>query len=251
MIRGVIFDLGSTLIHFDGDWDLVFEEGLHALSQQLAADGVALDPAAFRDAFRMEMETAQRVRLQDHLERTAESVLRRTLEALGQPPMEDALIQRALRAMFAVSEARWQPMPGLHPMLDALRVQGYRLGLISNASDEPNVRRLLAAAGLDGAFNPQLVSAAEGVRKPNVHLFQRVLSAWQLPPEAVVMVGDTLGEDILGAQHVGLRSIWFTADADTPANRALSGSLQPDASTASLLALPGLIRSLDGADPPR
>jgi len=251
VIRGVIFDLGSTLIHFDGDWDLVFEEGLSALSRQLAADGSAVDGSRFRDAFRLEMETAQRVRLQDHVERTTESVLRRTLEVLGQAPEDDAPMERALRAMFAVSEARWTPMPGLHPMLDALRAQGYRLGLISNASDDSNVRRLLAAAGLDGAFDPQLVSAAEGVRKPNVSLFQRVLSAWNLPPEAVVMIGDTLGEDILGAQRAGMRSIWFTADADTPANRALVGSLHADASADSLLALPGLIRSLDGAGPPR
>jgi putative hydrolase of the HAD superfamily len=247
VIRGVIFDLGSTLIHFDGDWDLAFEEGLSALSRQLAADRLAIDPMAFR----VEMETAQRVRQQDHVERTTESVLRRTLGASGCPAVEDALIQRALAAMFAVSEARWTPMPGLHPMLDALRAQGYRLGLISNASDESNVGRLLAAAGLDGAFDPQLVSAAQGVRKPNVSLFQCVLSAWDLPAEAVVMVGDTLGEDILGAQRAGMRSIWFTADADTPANRALVGSLQPDASADSLLVLPGLIRSLGGAGPPR
>jgi putative hydrolase of the HAD superfamily len=247
MIGGVIFDLGSTLIHFDGDWALVLEEGLSALSRQMAADRMAIDPVAFR----AEMETAQRVRQQDCVERTTESVLRRTLEAAGYRAVDDALIERALAAMFAVSEARWKPMPGLHPMLDALRAQGYRLGLISNASDAPNVRRLLAAAGLQGAFDPQLVSAAEGVRKPNVSLFQRVLSAWNLPAEAVVMVGDTLGEDILGAQRAGLRSIWFTADADTPGNRALAGSLQPDASTDSLLALPGLIRSLDGAGPPR
>jgi HAD superfamily hydrolase (TIGR01662 family) len=247
VISGVIFDLGSTLIRFDGDWDLIFEEGLSVLLRQLAADGLAMDPMAFR----VEMETAQRVRQQDHVERTTESVLRRTLEASGYPAVDDALIQRALAAMFAVSEARWRPMPGLHPALDALRVEGYRLGLISNASDMSNVRRLLAAAGLDGAFDPQLVSAAEGVRKPTVSLFERVLSVWNLPPDAVVMVGDTLGEDILGAQRAGLRSIWFTADADTPANRALTGSVQPDAWTDSLLALPGLIRSLDGAGPPR
>lgn len=48
-----------------------------------------------------------------------------------------------------------------------------------------------------------------------------------------------------------MRSIWFTADADTRANRALVGSLQPDASADSLLALPGLIRSLDGVGAPR
>ena len=250
MISGVIFDLGSTLLHFDGDWDEAFEQGLVALSRQLAADEVTLDFAAFRDAFRWEMETAQHVRLQDHVERTTESVLRRTLQALGRPLKEDALVQRALRALFAAGEACWQPMPGLHSALDALRAQGYRLGLISNASDERNVGRLLSAAGLDGAFNPLLVSASEGVRKPNVTLFQRVLAAWNLPPEMVVMVGDTLSEDILGAKRAGLRSIWFTADADTPENRALAGSLQPDASTDSLLALPGLIRSLDGAGPP-
>ncbi len=251
MIRGVIFDLGSTLIHFDGDWDLVFEEGLHALSRQLASVGVAFDAVTFRDAFRAEMETAQRVRLQDHVERTTELVLRRTLAGLSPRLMDDAQMERALRTLFAVSEARWQPMPGLHPTLEALRAEGYRLGLVSNAGDESNVRRLLAAAGLEGVFNPQLVSAAEGVRKPDASLFQRVLAAWDLPPEAVVMVGDTLSEDILGAKRAGLRSIWFTADVDTLANRALADSLQPDASTDSLLALPGLIRSLDGAGPPR
>jgi putative hydrolase of the HAD superfamily len=251
VIRGVIFDLGSTLIHFDGDWDEAFEQGLEALSGQLAADRVALDSAAFRAAFRREMETAQKVRLQDHVERTTESVLRRTLARLGPSLMDDAQIERALRALFAVSEAHWQPMPGLHPTLEALRAEGYRLGLVSNASDESNVRRLLAAAGLEGAFNPQLVSAVAGVRKPDVSLFRRVLTAWDLPSEAVVMVGDTLSEDILGAKTAGLRSIWFTADVDTPANRALADILQPDASTDSLLALPSLIRRLDGVGAPR
>jgi len=251
VIAGVIFDLGSTLIHFDGDWASIFEESVHALALQLAADGLTIDPAAFRGAFRIEVESSQHLRQQDHLERTSDSVLRRTLEALGHPAVDGSLIARALACMFAVSEARWDSMPGLHPMLAALRAQGYRLGLISNASDEANVLRLLARAGLQGAFDPQLISAAEGVRKPTLSLFQRVLSAWKLPPEAVVMVGDTLGEDILGAQRAGLRSIWFTADADTPANRALEGSLRPDAATDDLLALPDLIRSLDGAGPPR
>jgi putative hydrolase of the HAD superfamily len=251
VIAGVIFDLGSTLIHFDGDWASVFEESLHALTRQLALDGVTFDPEAFRGAFRVEVEASQRLRQQDHLERTSDSVLRQTLERLGAPAADDSVIARALAAMFAVSEARWEPMPGLQPMLDDLRARGYRLGLISNASDDANVRRLLRLAGLEGAFDPQFTSAGEGVRKPDRSLFQRVLTAWELPPEAVVMVGDTLGEDILGAQRTGLRSIWFTPDADTAANRALQGSVRPDAEIADLLALPDLIRRLDGAGPPR
>jgi len=250
MIAGVIFDLGSTLIHFEGDWSSVFEESLHALARQLSDDGLRIDPDAFRRAFRLEVESSQRSRQQDYLERTSESVLRQTLEGMGFRDADDTLIARALAAMFAVSEACWGPMPGLHPMLDELRARGYRLGLISNASDVANVHRLLNLAGLERAFDPQLISAAEGVRKPDPSLFQRVLTAWKLPPEAVIMVGDTLGEDILGAQRAGLRSIWFTPDADTAANRALEGSLRPEATAADLLALPDLIRSLDGAGPP-
>jgi FMN phosphatase YigB (HAD superfamily) len=43
------------------------------------------------------------------------------------------------------------------------------------------------------------------------------------------MVGDTLGADILGAQHAGVYSIWVTRHADTPANRAHADTIQPDA----------------------
>ncbi len=83
MIAGVIFDLGSTLIHFEGDWTSVFEESLHALTAQLAVDGLTIDLEAFRSAFRLEVESSQRTRQQDHLERTSESVLRQTLEGMG------------------------------------------------------------------------------------------------------------------------------------------------------------------------
>ena len=120
MIAGVIFDLGSTLIHFEGDWQSVFDESLHALARQLSDDGLTIDLDAFRRAFRLEIELSQRSRQQDYRERTSESVLRQTLEGMGIRDADDTLIARGLAAMFAVSEARWEPMPGLHPMLDEL-----------------------------------------------------------------------------------------------------------------------------------
>jgi putative hydrolase of the HAD superfamily len=249
VITGVIFDLGSTLIHFDGNWQAVFEESLHALARQLEADGLAVEPQALRAEFRRQVEVSQALRQQDNVERTSAWVLRQVLEAVGAASVDEGALDRALGSMFAASEARWVPMPGLHDVLSALRAGGYRLGLISNASDEANVRRLLAQAGLTGAFHPELISAAVGIRKPDVRLFQQVLTAWGTPPQSVVMVGDTLGEDILGAQRAGLRTIWFTADADTPANRMWGTTLRPDAAADDLCQLPALIRSLDGGPP--
>jgi putative hydrolase of the HAD superfamily len=249
VITGVIFDLGSTLIHFDGDWPAVFEESLHALARHLEVEGLAVEPQALRAEFRRQVEASQNMRQQDNIERTSAWVLRKAVEALGADGLDEGVLDRALASLFAVSEARWVPMPGLPDVLAALRAEGYRLGLISNASDEANVRRLLAQAGLTGAFQPELISAAVGIRKPDVRLFQQVLAAWGAPPESVVMVGDTLGEDILGAQRAGLRSIWFTADADTPSNRTWGKTVRPDAATDDLRQLPETIRSLDGSPP--
>ena len=251
MISGVVFDLGSTLIHFDGDWKAVFSKSLYALARQLKADGIPVEPRVLRRAFRRQVEAAQAERQKDFVERTSASVLRQVLAELGASPVDDGVIERALRSLFAVSEAHWMPMPGLHEMLAELRTARYRLGLISNASDAGNVHRLLVKAGLLNAFDPELVSAAVGIRKPETRLFEQVLAAWGTPPQTVVMVGDTLGEDIFGAQRAGLRTIWFTADADTPANRTWSKTLRADAATDDLHSLPGLIRSLGESSPAR
>jgi putative hydrolase of the HAD superfamily len=107
----------------------------------------------------------------------------------------------------------------------------------------------MVKAGLLNTFDPELISAAVGIRKPEARLFEQVLAAWGLAPQAVVMVGDTLGEDILGAQRARLRTIWFTADADTPANRVWAKTLKADAATDDLHRLPDLIRSLSEGSP--
>jgi HAD superfamily hydrolase (TIGR01662 family) len=249
MIRGVIFDLGSTLIHFSGDWPTVIDSGLDALTASLREQGLAVDASAFREAFREETEGSQRGRALDFVERTSAAVLRLVLTRYGYPDVEDAIVERAVAALFAVSEAHWEPMPGLSQTLTRLRDAGLRLGMISNASDAANVQRLIEKAQIQSWFDPIVISAAVGIRKPDPRLFERVLEDWELPAEEVIMIGDTLGEDIRGAQSAGIFAIWITADADTPANQAHAGTIHPDASVAALQDVPDLILSLNGKSP--
>lgn len=244
VIRGVLFDLGSTLIRFEADWGEVAGRARQVLADHLVREGLALDGPAFVEAFHREMQAYYTERETEFIEYTTAYVLRQVLAAHGHPQVSEAQIARAVEALYTVSEAHWVPMPGVYPLLDRLRSQGYRLGILSNAGDESNVQRLIDRARLRPYFDPIVISAAVGLRKPNPALFRAVLEIWGLRPEEAVMIGDTLGADILGAQYAGMHNIWLTTEADTPANRAHADTIRPQATAASLEEIPELIGRL-------
>jgi putative hydrolase of the HAD superfamily len=246
VIRGVIFDLGSTLIYSEHDhnWAALLPRMRADLLAHLSAAGYTLDPQRFLNLFSSKYADYTAQRQTDWVEYTSTYILRSTLAELGAPPPPPALLADALRAYYAFSEAAWRPMPGAHETLGALQAAGLKLAIISNAADEDNVRRLIDNARLRPYFDPLIVSAAVGIRKPNPKIFDRVLGPWSLAPAECVMVGDTLGADILGAQFAHLHEVWLTARADHPANAAHRGNIIPRHEIASLLELPGLLSTM-------
>lgn len=246
MIRGVIFDLGSTLIYseHDHDWNAVLPRMRADLLVHLRAAGYALDGPTFLDRFSARVHEFNAQRQTDWVEVTTAWILKATLEELGAPPPTPQTLDEALRAYYAYSESFWRPTPGVHETLQRLGRDGLRLAIVSNAGDEGNVQRLIDHARLRPYFDPIIISAAVGIRKPNPKIFERVLQAWGMRPEACVMVGDTLGADILGAQLAGLHHVWFTAHADHPANRAHAGHIVAEAEIAALPELPALLERL-------
>ncbi len=244
MLRGLIFDLGSTLLYtaHDHNWGVVLPRMRQDLLAHLQAAGYALDAAAFLNLLSAKYTEFDSQRQTDWAEYTMAWILTSALAELGAPPPSPRLLAEALCAYYAYSESLWSPMPGVHETLQQLQAEGLRLAIISNASDDANVQRLIDNAHLRGYFDPIIVSAAVGIRKPNPKIFDWVLGPWGLKPAECVMIGDTLGADILGAQLAGLRQVWLTAQADHPANHAHRGHILPEAEAASLLELPALIR---------
>jgi FMN phosphatase YigB (HAD superfamily) len=96
-------------------------------------------------------------------------------------------------------------------------------------------------AGLRSYFQVILSSASLGIRKPNPSIFRAVLERLGVSPAQAVMVGDSLGADILGAHNAGMRAIWITRRAATPANRAHEDTIRPDAIISTLSELPALL----------
>jgi putative hydrolase of the HAD superfamily len=245
LIRGVIFDLGMTLIQFNGDWNAVLEESWRSLAEYLIDEGYGIDKRQFVRSFRELSESRFYERTVEYIEQPTTDLFHQVMTRLGYPILSVELIDQAMERFYSVSEAHWVPKDGVNSVLDGLKRDDRRLALISNAGDMPNVHRLLDKGEFRHYFDPILVSAAEGIRKPHVEIFDKVCKAWKIKPEQIVMVGDSLMEDILGAQRAGMHQIWLKEHVDTPENRTIADDVQPEAIAAMFHELPDIIRKMD------
>jgi 2-haloalkanoic acid dehalogenase type II len=239
--KGVLFDLGGTLIYFDGIWPEVMQNATQELLDHLNQQGFELDATVFLDEFRRRLEEYYIQREAEFIEYTTARILRDMLAGLGYNDVTPEMLAPALERLYAVSQSHWKPEADAEPTLKELQQQGYHLAVISNAGDDADVQTLVNNAGLRPYLDFALSSASCGIRKPNPRIFEIAIEHWGLSGDDVVMVGDTLGADILGARNAGIASIWLTRRSDTPANRDHLDTIKPNATIATLSELPELL----------
>jgi HAD superfamily hydrolase (TIGR01549 family) len=239
----VIFDLGSTLLRFTGDWETVNREGAEAVaSWYLKKKHIKLDAPALIEAFLTERVAGWETAGHSQTEVLAQECLRRALATIDAPPKAEALVEPAIKVYFGPEEAAWQCYPDAVETLKRLKGQGYRLGLYSNASDDAFIQRLVNQRGLRPWLSPTFSSAGWGWRKPRREAFDVIARRWELPAEKMVVVGDTLNADVLGAQNAGMHSILVTMD-ENPSNTD-HRHVQPTAVAGNLSELPDIIDQL-------
>ena len=243
-IKAVIFDLGNTLLYFDGDWPEVFARADQEMFESLTRDGLSLEKNSFASTFRQRLAAYHHQREIDYREHSTHWILRDTLASFGYTKVDEAILKHALIAMYSASQEFWIPEEDLLPMMIALKAGGYGIGLLSNAGDDQDVQRLVDKGRIRPYLDYVLTSAAGGIRKPDNRIFELAIGMFGHSPAEVAMVGDTVGADILGANQVGMYSIWITRRANTPANRAARKTIIPDAEIETLAELPVLLDSL-------
>ena len=177
----------------------------------------------------------------DFIEVTSAYFLKTLLAEAGYPSVPEAVIHKALKVKFSISQEHWKLEDDAILTLESLKRHGLRMGLVSNAGDTQDVETLIDQHRLRPFFEQVVISARVGFRKPNPGIFLLALDHFKTAPEAVVMVGDTLGADILGAQNAGIPSIWITRRAERSDNRAHEDTIRPDAVISSLSELPQLL----------
>lgn len=239
--RAIYFDLGSTLIYFDENWDEIFKQANIALGQNLNFLGVDVEPSFLSEEFSRRLNIYYEKREIDLIEHTTEFVLRDLLESVGYPNANDELVRSGLDAFYSTFQPHWQVEKDAHSTLKSLKALGYRVGMITNAGDVKDVNNLVDRAGLRPYFDRIWISADVGVRKPHPRIFEISLDSMNIRPKEAVMVGDSLNADILGANNIGMASIWITRRADPVENDKFRARVYPEEVVTTLSELPSLL----------
>lgn len=110
-----------------------------------------------------------------------------------------------LRVEVLLGCLHFDPFPDAAPALRRARAAGRRTVVVSNW--DISLHDVLARAELGELLDGVVTSAEVGVAKPAREPFDRALRLAGVEPAGAVHVGDSLREDVAGAQAAGLRAV--------------------------------------------
>ena len=96
---------------------------------------------------------------------------------------------------------------GAVEILDYLILK-YKLHIITNGFEEVQHKKL-KNSGIDCYFSTVTTSEEVGLKKPNPKVFLTALNKANSLPTQSVMIGDSLEADILGANNIGMQTIFY------------------------------------------
>lgn len=217
--RAVLFDIGDTLWHSRAAPPA--EEFRRIAASRAALELRALglshpDPALVSRSVWLGMEEAmRRARRTDLVEPDYATVAQATLRELGLEMSVPAAGQLLEATYISGVEGGKAPYPDARATLLELRKRGFLLAAVTNrAFGGERFRSDLRDAGLDIGWDVEAVSVEVGFLKPHPALFQYALEHLKTLPDEALMVGNSLAEDVLGAQRLGIRAAWRRSAPD-------------------------------------
>lgn len=96
-----------------------------------------------------------------------------------------------------------QPWPEVVPVLEQLRLQGYKLGVVTNCSQ----RLGTIAAGIVSKFDAVVTAEESGFYKPAKEAYQSILTTMGIQAQDALFVAGSAG-DVEGATNAGMKVVW-------------------------------------------
>jgi HAD superfamily hydrolase (TIGR01549 family) len=228
-VRGVVFDLDDTLLD-QKHWIVAKLRGLWQAEQSwLEAE------RAFMRRMLAILEQGERARLIDAY--------------CAERGHDDGQRQRLIERYRAVRPTQARLYDDVAGTLVQLRRRGLRLGLLTD-NPAASQRMKLESADLAGAFDAIVLTGELRHTKPHASVFEAAARALDLAPDALVMVGDHLYRDSLGALEAGFAHAFHIqrAGAFFHFDTELARPWLPEGRWTVLHSLPELAWHLDEAE---
>ena len=132
------------------------------------------------------------------------------IATIGYPPEAVDPFKHAFRAAWGKTHTL---VPGAKEMLENLQAKGYRLFAASNSFGHLQ-RSRLEQAGILPYFEDTYISMDIGYDKPDIRFYQDALRRCGLQPHEVLMIGDSMTTDVIGAQKAGMDALFFDRQKD-------------------------------------
>jgi putative hydrolase of the HAD superfamily len=225
MVRGILFDLGNTVVLFpalgveteqmSSERRSALESLVRKMYDSLKLGGLQVEWSSFLEAYnavRAQQLKQQKQTLKEH---NMKERLAKVLESLSfKGSASSEIISQALDAYFRDYVRRVNIEKEVIPTLRSL-LPRYRLGVVTNFAYPPAIYSILGKFGLEKIFDPVVISGEVGWIKPSPVIFQVALSKLRLSADQVVFVGDDPESDIKGAKNAGMKTV-FLAREPTP-----------------------------------
>ena len=244
-IKAVIFDLDDTLIDWSNHevgWDEYHYSRIEKVWEYLTEQGYSLPEkqALFqfmKDRIRKIWDDAR-----------GEWIIPSMGEAMAQMLIDLEIAPDDVDMKTLLGHYNWGVYPGVvlfddtHYVLETLRQQQYKIGLVTNSIFHMWMRDIeLEAYDLIDYFDARLTSGDCGYLKPHPQIYHKILEMLEVRPEEAVFVGDRPQNDIAGANEVGLTSVLMSPPH---LERDLNGNV-PDYTITSLSELLPILEELN------
>jgi HAD superfamily hydrolase (TIGR01549 family) len=192
-LRAVLFDVDFTIARPGPE---LGPEGYRRLGERFGLD---LDPARYAAAREKAVEGIRRHPELEHDEEIWVAFTERIIRGMGGDA--DSAYECAVEMTRAWQHAaHFELYEDALPVLDVLRAQGLKLGLVSNTGRDLAAFVAHHRLEVDAAIG----SGAFGRTKPHPTIFQAILQELEVEPADTAMIGDSPEDDVEGALAAGI-----------------------------------------------
>ena len=212
--KAIFIDIDDTLLDYIPCCREAFDEAMKSLSavgglsvkRSFSDNGLSVEDGLFDIFFEISGRLFSEAK---HGKYTIAEVMelypKEFIETIGYPPEAVDPFKHAFRAAWGMTHTL---VPGAAEELERLHNKGYRLFAASNSFGHLQ-RSRLEQAGILHWFEDTYISMDIGYDKPDVRFYQEALRRCGLQPNEVLMVGDSMTTDVIGAQNAGIEALFF------------------------------------------